>query len=51
MVLDLEGFTNLLSLGFGKVYSGVGLTFVNEDLNMAAVYFLTSKFEMLENKE
>ena len=38
MVLDLEGFTKLLSLSFGRVYSGVDLTFVNKDVNMAAIY-------------
>ena len=39
MVLDLEVFTKLLSLGSGQVYLGVGFFFVNKDLNMAAIYF------------
>ena len=39
MVLDSQSFTNLLSLGFGLVYPGDDLTFVNKDLNMAAMYF------------
>ena len=39
MYLDFEGFTNLLSLPFGKVHLGVGLTFVNKDVNMATVNF------------
>ena len=50
MGLDLESFTKLLSLGFGKVYLRVGLTFANKDLNMAAIKFPPSKFEMLKNK-
>ena len=37
MVLDFEAFTKLLNLGFGKVYPRVDLTFVNKDLNMAAI--------------
>ena len=43
MILDLEGFTKLLSLGFGLVYPRVGLTFVNKELNMAAIYFYNFK--------
>ena len=41
MVLDLEGFTKLLSLGFALVYPGVGLTFVNKFLNMVTIYFFS----------
>ena len=43
----LEGFTKLLSGDFSSVYPGVGLIFVNEDLDIWSSYiFLTSKFEM-----
>ena len=47
----LEGFTKLLSQSFGQVNLYVGLTFANIVLNMVAVYFSPSKFDIPENKE
>ena len=43
MVLDLEGFTNLLSLGFDLVSPGVILTF--KTIDMAAIYFFLVKVQ------
>ena len=51
MVLQLQGFIRLLSLGFGCVYPEVGLTFVSIDLNKAAILFSHFKICNAENKE
>ena len=51
MDLELEGFIELLGLSFDKVSLGMGLTFVNKDLNMAAInFFSLQNLQYLEIK-
>ena len=44
MVIDLEGFTKLLSLCFNKI--SLGWAFVNKDLNMPPQIFLIAHVEL-----
>ena len=48
MVFD--DFIKLLSPRFGLVYPGMGLTYVNKDLNMAAIIFSLQNFKHLKIK-